>query len=820
MADNGNHNGNHNGDGNGNGNGIESRAGSGRIRGVTGPGPRNRSGVTSAARGRIAVVQVLVVALLITLGARLWYLQVRSGPEFQQAAAANDLRSVTTAAVRGSILDDQGRALVDNRTVLQVSVDLSTLTEQPGHGKPVLERLGAALGIPAAQIEQRARLCSPTVSQPCWTGSPYQPIPVAQDVPTEAAVKIMEERDRFPGISVGPAAVRDYPKPFGTQAAQVLGYLSPVSPDELSAPGSNYQPTDMVGRSGLEQTYDAQLRGTSGVAQVAVDNLGRAVRTESDTPPVAGNDVVTTLDAHVQAVAEQQLAAAIKSARTAGHPADSGAVVVLNVNTGGVVAMASYPSYDPNVWSGGISPAEYAYLTSAKAGTPLLDRAYQGQFAPGSTFKIVTSSAMLQNGFSSRDIYDCSPDFAVGSQDFHNFEGEAFGPITLKRTLEVSCDTVFYRAAYQMWLRDGGNHPVAHPADPVQTMARAYGLGRVTGLDLPGEAPGDVQTRQEKLATWNQMKGVWCQRAKTGYPEVAGSDPTRAAYLKQIAHENCLDGWQFRGGDAVIEAIGQGGILVTPLQLARTYAALANGGTLYQPHLEKAVLTPDGKVVSTYQPKVVGHIPVSAATRAFLINAFEGVAQEGTASGVYGGGGWPLNQIQVGAKTGTADVYGKQATSCFASFLPANHPQYAIAMMVSQGGQGAVTSGPAVEKIEAAMYGVHSGAIDAKAALLANPPATLPQIRPDGTLVAPVEPAAPAEPTASAAPAAFHLPPTSFARNVPLAAPAAATIAPIWQILPPPFGPLPGFLAVSPFLPERRYSDVQHAGSRRSGVFT
>ncbi len=764
------------GNGTGNGNGLIS--GNTRISAHPGPGPRNRRSVNSAARGRVAVVQVLVVALLLTLGARLWYLQVRSGSEFQQAAAANDLRSVTTAAVRGSILDDQGRALVNNQTVLQVSVDLSTLMEQPGQGKAVLERLGAALGIPVAQLQQRARLCSPTVSQPCWTGSPYQPIPVAQNVPTEAAVKIMEEHDQFPGVSVGPAAVRDYPEPFGMQAAQVLGYLSPVSPDELNASDSTYQPTDMVGRAGLEQTYDKQLRGTSGVAEVAVDNLGRAVRTESDTAPVAGDDVVTTLDAHVQAVAEQQLAAAIKAARTGGHSADSGAVVVLNVNTGGVVAMASYPSYDPTVWSGGISPADYARLTSAKAGIPLLDRAYQGQFAPGSTFKIVTASAMLQNGFSSRDIYDCSPSFAVGSQEFHNFEGEAFGPITLKRTIEVSCDTVFYRAAYQMWLHDGGNHPVAHPSDPVQTMAKAYGLGQKTGLDLPGEAPGDVQTRQEKQATWNQMKGVWCQRAKTGYPEVAGSDPARAAYLKQVAYENCLDGWQFRGGDAVIEAIGQGGILVTPLQLARIYSALANGGTLYQPHLEQAVLTPDGKVVSTYQPKVVGRIPISSATRAFLVNAFQGVAQEGTASGVFGA--WPKDQIQVAAKTGTADVFGKQATSVFASFLPADHPQYAIAMMVSQGGQGAVTSGPAVEKIEEAMYGVHGSAIDAKAALLSKPPTALPRIRPDGTLVAP------------ATPAAFQLPPSSSAPNATLAAsqlPPSSALAPSSCPRPPPLTP-------------------------------
>jgi penicillin-binding protein 2 len=698
--------------------------------------------VPQIARNRIAMVQVLVVALLLTLGTRLWYLQVHSGPQFQQAAAANDLREVATAAVRGSILDDRGRPLVDNRTALAVTVDLSTLMEQPGRGRPVLDRLAAALGMSAADVEQRARLCSPTVGQPCWTGSPYQPVPVAREVPPQTAVKIMEQRERFPGVAVVPMAQRRYPEPYGMQAAQMLGYLSPVSPDELGAPGADYQPTDMIGRFGLEQTYDRQLRGTSGVAEVAVDNMGRAVRTVSDTPPVSGDNLVTTLDSHVQAVAEQVLAGAIKSARgawdknsRASYRADSGAVVVLDVNTGGVVAMATYPSYDPTVWSNGISAADYAHLTDPRAGTPLLDRAYQGEFAPGSTFKIVTASSMLQDGYPARGVYDCSPSFQIGAASFHNFEGEAFGPITLKRTIEVSCDTVFYRAAYQMWLHDGGNRPVAHPADPVQTFARGYGFGARTGIDLPGESAGDVQDRQEKRATWNQMKGVWCERAKNGYPEVAGADPARAAYLQQIAVENCRDGWQFRGGDAVIEAIGQGGILVTPLQLARAYAALANGGTLYRPHLEKAVIAPDGTVVSTYQPHVDGHVPLSAATRSFLIDAFEGVAREGTAAGVFGG--WPQNQIRVGAKTGTADVYGRQSTSVIASFLPADHPQYAIAMEVSQGGQGALTSGPAVEKIEEALYGVQNGAIVPAAALLPHPLAALPQIRPDGTLVAP-----------------------------------------------------------------------------------
>jgi penicillin-binding protein 2 len=718
------------------------------------------------ARARLGVVQVLVLALLATLGARLWYLQVRSGPQFQAAAAANDLRSVSTPAVRGDILDDQGHPLVANRATLEVTVDLSTLEGQPKGGAAVLGRLATLLGVPEKQITQKIRLCSSTVGQPCWAGSPYQPVPVAVDVPTAVGLEILEDHDKFPGVTAQPTAVRTYPAPFGANAAQMLGYLSPVTTSELAKPGNDFQPTDMVGRSGLEAQYDSVLRGKSGVAEVAVDNLGRAVRTVSQTAPVPGDDVVTTIDAHIQAIAEQQLAQAVNSTRGVWDPTthsygkgDSGAVVVLNVNTGGVVAMASYPTYNPNVWTGGISPQVYAQLTSAAAGTPLLDRAYQGEFPPGSTFKAVTTSAALQDGFSTDGSYDCSTDFAIGDQDFHNFEGEAYGPISLKQAIEVSCDTVFYRIAYDMWLKDGGNNPVAHPADPVQTMALDYGLGSDTGLDLPGEAPGLIQTRQEKLQSWQQNKADWCEHGKDGYPDVAATDPSRAAYLKEIAYENCLDGWQFRGGDAVLEAIGQGGVEVTPLQLARVYATIANGGTLYQPHLLQAVMTPGGKLVSSFQPKVVGHVPISSATHDFIMNALEGVAQVGTASGIYGG--WPQNTIPVGAKTGTADVYGENPTSVFASVVPADHPQYAVVMVVPQAGQGAQVSGPGVEKIEEAMFGVQGGAVLGKSALLPAPPPSLPAISAAGLLPATFPypqqwpPVAPPPPAPREAPAGY-----------------------------------------------------------------
>jgi penicillin-binding protein 2 len=710
------------------------------------------------------VLRVLVLALLVTLVGRLWYLQVRGGTGFRDAAAANDVRTVVTPAVRGSILDDTGRPMVDNRPGLGLSVNRSVLTAQKDHGTAVLDRLGKILGVNPQTIADTIRPCTATVPKPCWNGPLLAPVPVAHDVSVGQALTVSEQNELYPGVTAGPDLVRRYPAPYGMNAAHILGYLSPVTESEVTAaaksaanvvsgnpatvdPASLLQRSDLIGRSGLEATYDAALRGTPGATQLSVDILGHPLSTLSSVPPVNGGYLVTSIDARIQAVAEKQLQEAIQRAKsqtspTNGQPykADSAAVVVMDARTGRVVAMASSPTYDPNVWTGGISAAQYTALTSDSAGTPLISRAYQGQFAPGSTFKAVTTAAMLENGWSANQGYDCPSVLKIGSQSFTNFEGESFGAQSLKQAIEMSCDTVFYKVAYDMWLKDGGLKPVAHPAEPIATMAHAFGLGRRTGIDLPGEAAGDIQDRAEKLKTYNQMKDIWCKRGKDGYPELLSSDPTRAAYLKAIAKENCIDGDKYRGGDAVISAIGQGGDLLSPLQLARVYAAVANGGTLFQPQIGRAVLATDGKLVKDLAPIVTLRVPVSGSTLSFLGDALHGTAVEGTAAPAFAG--WPMALIPAYAKTGTAEVYGKQTTSCFVAYAgTSTGPRYVVAMMVSQGGTGVGTSGPSVEKILEALYGVDMGHPDPNGTL----PTTLPVIRPDGLL--PALPAAATLPT-------------------------------------------------------------------------
>jgi len=393
------------------------------------------------------------------------------------------------------------------------------------------------------------------------------------------------------------------------------------------------------------------------------------------------------------------------------------------------------------VWVGGISKKEYSALTAPASNFPLISRAMQGQFVPASTFKIVSASAALQNGYTAGQTYKCPSFIQIGNRKFSNFEGEAPGNVNLAKGLAVSCDTMWYQIAYDYWLRDGGNNPVAKPLDPIEKMAKAYGYGKRTGIDLPSESRGRVGGRAFKKALNDQLHDAWCARAKTGYPEVAKGNPGRAAYLKALAVENCAAGGLYRGGDEVNLAIGQGDTVVTPLQVATAFSALANGGTLWQPQVAKGLVASNGKVVSVFKPKKNGTLPVSKANLAFLRDAFSQVTSQPYGTGYNPFKGFPLAQIPVAAKTGTGQASGNQeSTSWFATFAPANKPKYAVVMMVSQGGTGAGTSAPSVRKIYEALYGVTGSTIDPSKSVLgktAAPATKLPTVRADGTPVYP-----------------------------------------------------------------------------------
>ncbi|QKZ21561.1 penicillin-binding protein 2 [Streptomyces chartreusis] len=691
------------------------------------------TGRTPRVQIRLIVIQILVLSLLGTLGGRLWYLQIREGDAYAKDASGNHVQQVVQPAVRGSILDARGVPLADNETRLVVSASRTDLLKMPDDGKAVLAKLAGVLGMKPKEVMEKVRLCDAETPQPCWNGSPYQPIPITDEATAKQALQIRERAEDFPGITAEPQALRRYPAPGKSNTAQVLGYLSPVTDEELQQAqdtDSPYLRSDQVGRSGLERQYDKELRGKAGVTRYEVDNLGRVIGQAEADAAEPGSNLVTSIDARVQRVAEYELNQAMKDARkewdrntNEPYKADSGAVVVMEAKTGRIVAMASNPTYDPNAWVGGISAKDYKTLTGKSSNYPLLNRAIQGQSAPGSIFKVVPTAAAVNAGYSFDGPYQCSSSYSIGGQVFKNFESKGYGPISLGRALEVSCDTVFYRLSHEEWKRDGGTKPKKNAKDWFYKTAHQFGLGAETGIDLPNEVTGRIPDRQWKQDYWKANKDAWCKYGKKG-----------GSYAEQIAYENCLEGNRMRAGDSVNYSIGQGDTLVTPIQMATIYGAISNGGTLYDPTVGKAVVSADGKSVAEIEPKSHGKLPISRKTLAAMDDALAGVATRGTAAWRFADVGWPQDKIPMHAKTGTAEVYGKQTTSWFATYTK----DYSVVMTISQGGTGSGASGPAVRNIYDALYGVSDdGTISKKNALLPTPQKSLPKVRTDGTMASP-----------------------------------------------------------------------------------
>lgn len=656
---------------------------------------------------RLVVLYVLVAALLLVLIGRMWTLQILEGERYERIAAQNRTRDIVVPALRGMILDDKGRPLARNTSSLVVSVDRTTLMRREDGGEAVLKRLGEVLGISYEEISKRIRLCSPTVKRPCWSGSPYQPIPVEDDADPKRALQIMERQEDFPGVTARIQPVRTYPEPHGATAVQTLGYLQPITEEELekreNIKVTGYSGVDLVGRAGLEAEYDRDLRGDTGFRRVLVDSHGRVTGVAAEQEPVPGNSLVTSIDAEVQGAAEKALEEGIKAARRGGRPADSGGAVVMDVRTGRVIAMASYPTYDPSVWTGGISQKKYDELLGEKNNNPLISRVTQGMGPPGSTFKVSSLAAAVKDGYDLHGTYNCPGSYMVGSRAFNNFGSANLGSMSLHTALVKSCDTIFYKFAHEMWLHNGGKNAPPDAKNPMVEMARGFGFGSPTGIDLPSESSGRIPDRRWKREYWEATREASCKGAKEGYPEVAKTDPARAAYLKAVAAENCEEGFVWRAGDAANLSIGQGNVMVTPLQLVRAYAAIANGGKLFTPRVGVAIVRPDGTVAREIEAPEPKKVPVDDKLLAYMRKALAEVPKSGTAAGAFSG--FDLKRVAVGGKTGTAERYGKEDMSWFASFGPVKEPRYAIVAMVSQGGFGAQTSAPIVRKIWEAMYG-------------------------------------------------------------------------------------------------------------------
>jgi penicillin-binding protein 2 len=682
-------------------------------------------------RRRLLIVAVLVASLLVTLGGRLYYVQVLEKPVAATIGTADGHGTIVVPAPRGEVVDSQGRPLIENRTAQVVTVDRETLQALPDHGTAVLARLASLLKTQAGSLAREITPCGPKVSAPCWTGQPYQPVPVDSDASTAQVLEVSEHKENFPGVAITTQSVRDYPG--GSLAAQLLGYSGAVSAaDEKTDP--SLHDADVIGRTGLEAQYDSVLRGKDGQQVVQLDPRGYDVGTVSDTPATPGDTLVTSLDSNVEALAEKALNDQIVAQRKLGKAASSGALVVMDPNTGRILAAASYPTYDPQLFVGGISAADYAKLTAPAANDPLVGRAIAGAYAPGSTFKLITSSSDVTHDEVSLDgTYPCPGSLTIDGRVKTNYDSESFGyPLSLAQALQVSCDTFFYAPAANEYYADQARVDAGQKANEyLQKMAAAYGVGTSPGVDLPADeqAAGSYADRETRLARWNANKAQYCADAKSGFPHE--SDPNQRAYLTELAKENCTDGWRYRAGDNADMAIGQGETTVSPLQLAVAYSAMLNGGTLWRPTLGWGVVDSTGKLVKKINPTVKNKVPVSQNTLNYIADALHFDTGH-TVSGALAFDGAPY-KTELGGKTGTAEVFGHDDTSWLASWGPIsvdaqgrNTAKFVVVGMVSDTGTGASAAAPMVREVYNGLLGVGQPAV-----LPGSTPATtLPKIAP------------------------------------------------------------------------------------------
>ncbi len=614
---------------------------------------------------RLNVIALIAVLMFSAMFVRLWYLQVLNEPSYQKAAVVNEVRNVEIPPPRGMILDRSGKVLVGNQTTEEVTLSRTAATQHP----EVVARLAAILSLTPDQVIQLVNNVQ---------FSPLAPVPIKSNVDPATIVYLEEHASQFPGVQTQEVAQRVYPG--GTLAAQVLGYTGQVSSQELkSLKGQGYQPGDQIGKSGIENAYEPQLRGTPGTRVVAVDRLGNVVGKVKTIPPVPGQNVQLSLDSGLESVAEQALASEILARRQ--HfdpqyqrydPAVGGSVVVEDPRTGAILAMASYPTYDPSIWVGGISSAHLAQISPPNNpdANAQLNRAIQGLYVPGSTFKLITATAALQDGLlgSSELVDDPTGFFTVpnctgGTCTFHDDDSTAAGEIDITKAITISDDVFFYKMGYDFWIQRG-----KYGETPIQDMAAQYGLGEPTGIDLLGDAAGRVDSPQERIK-------LHTENAKA-YPN---------------------DTWY--PGDNIEMAFGQGGTTITLMQLVNAYATFANDGTRYVPHLLADTTNYSGTQVTPYQPKVAAHITYSQANYQAMLAGFEGVVANPSGTAYYDFTGFPLNQLQVAGKTGTASQNGKIPTSVFVSFAPATNAQYVVGVVIDQAGYGADAAAPVARQI-------------------------------------------------------------------------------------------------------------------------
>ena len=631
---------------------------------------------------RVAIMLGIAVALFGIILFRLWFLQILSGQQFVAQANDNRLRSVKILAPRGTITDRNGEVIVQNRPGLAVGVRLMDVPA--GQLDSEVVDLAGALHVKPGKVRRKIvdhlRPSWPTGVPVAWRAvadgkvASLDLLVIKEDASRKVVSYLLEHRLSFPGVEIQKNYLRDYPQ--GDLAAQLFGNLGEINKDQLKEQRfKGYAPGDMVGQSGLEWSYDRWLRGRDGMAKVEVDAHGQP-KAHAPVPggrlPEPGDTLVTTIDAKVQAKAEEALRYGIHLANVNGEvAANGGAAVVLDAKNGQVLAMASNPTFDPSVYVGGLSVKDNKKLQDPHANYPLLNRAIMESKAVGSTFKPIDTIAALEEGvISAGTTFFCNGTFiAPNTLDRHVFRCWALsghGTLDLVQAITQSCDVYFYNVGYLFYQRKGTE---------LEDWAMRLGMNKPTGIDIPGEVSGRVPT-----PAWKR------------------------SYFKTAVDKI------WNPGDSIQLAVGQGFMEATPLQLATSYAAIANGGTIVRPHLGLKVVDPQGKTVRNLEPARPHKVDISQSTldtvRRGLVDAANSAS--GTSAGVFGG--YP---VTVAGKTGTAEVYDSSVMhnvnyAWYASYAPANDPKYVVVVMIEKGGHGGAVAAPAARLIYDQLFRLQS----------------------------------------------------------------------------------------------------------------
>jgi penicillin-binding protein 2 len=633
-------------------------------------------------RVRLSVIGVIVAALFAGLLARLWFLQVGAPNTYTAQTQANRLRTVVDPGVRGSILDRNGNVLVSNRLVNTIEIQRGLKIAQLNK---TVHNLAVLFNQSDAEVWKSVN--SNKVAA-------YQSIPIKDDVQYDTIVYIKERPQDFPGVIATQRSVRTYT--HGALAANLLGYVGAVNAQDLKLHKSDkYTLNDVIGKDGVEQVFENTLRGSPHIEKFEVDSRGKIVTVLQNQKAKAGNNIQLSMDMNIQAVAENALAQGIAEVKTHTDTGNNGgtklfqgtggAAVVLDARDGSVVAMASNPSYPVDQFTNGIPANLFNTFTAPGSNNPLLNRATQGLYPPGSTFKLFTAVAALQNPkiYLQSPTFDDRGFFTYANRLFQNAGRTPHGTVNLVQALTVSSDVYFYNMGLLFWGAYSGNSAKGIKPDPVvgygiQNTARAFGLGRPTGVGLPQEASGRIPDLAFKQAI-----------------NKTNPDPYSRAWVI---------------GDNANVATGQGDVLATPLQMADAYAAFENGGTLYSPRLASAVKSPAGQTVRDLPKTPQGKVGLTDAIRSAIMPGFAGAvtASDGTATAAFNG----YTGLPIAGKTGTAQQPPPtQDTSWFVGMVNpdpppnSNQPQYVVVVTVEQAGFGGTVAAPIARRIIEALNG-------------------------------------------------------------------------------------------------------------------